>query len=169
MTTGAGAETIAAGIPAVVGTMTPVGPAGMTMMIGVAAMAAGSATPAAMPKLPVADGMNAGMIVTMTTDAAIRAATTTTMIAVPDMTTMTAGGAGMAIPVVTRKRHGADGMNDATVIMMIVADIPAAMTTAVIQAGTMIAVPVAVEVTAAGSATRPRRSCPPRLGRAPGR
>src|SRR5690606_8804186 len=142
---------IAADMPAAAGMTTTAVPAVMTTTTGAAATEAGSATPAATPRLPVADGTSAGKIAIMMTGAAIPAARTITMIAVPDMTTMTADGAGMVIPVVTRKPHGADGMSDATTTMMIVAVIPAATMTADIRAGTMIVVQAAVAVMAAGS------------------
>ncbi len=150
-TTGAGAETIAADMPAAAGTMTTVVPAVMTTTTGGAATEAGSATLVAMPKLPVADGTSAGKIVIMMTGAAIPAARTTMMIAAPDMTTMTADGVGMAIPVVTRKPHGADGTSDAIMIMTTVADIPAAAGMTTIAAPAVMRTTTGVVATEAGS------------------
>lgn len=169
MTTGVGAEMIAADMPAAAGmTMTAV-PAVMTTTTAAAATEAGSGIPAAMLKLPVADGTSVGTIVIMTTGAAIPAAKTTTMIAVPDMMTMTADGVGMAIPAATRKPHGADGTSDATRIMTTVADIPAATMTADIRAGTMIVARAAVGVMAVGSATlAAMRKLPAGVGKSAG-
>lgn len=145
---------IAADTPAAAGMTTTAVPAVMTTTTGAAAAEAGSGIPAAMLKLPVADGTSVGTIVTMMTGAAIPAAKTTMMIAVPDMTTMTADGVGMAIPAAMRKPHGADGTSVGKIVtMMTGAAIPAATMTADIRAGTMIVARAAVGVMAVGSGT----------------
>lgn len=157
---------IAADTTAAAGMTTTAVPAVMTMTTGAAE--AGSGIPAAMLKPPVADGTSVGEIVTMMIGAATQAAKTTTMIAVPDMTTMTADAVGMAIPAATRKLHGADGTSDATMIMTTVADIPIATMIANIRAGTMI-VARAVGVMAVGSATlAAMRKLPAGVGKSAG-
>src|SRR5690606_41984073 len=105
MTTGVGAEMIAADTPAAAGMTTTAVPAVMTTTTGAAATEAGSGIPAAMPKLTVADGTSVGTIVTMMTGAGIPAAKTTTIMAAPDMTTRTADGGGIANPVARRMTH----------------------------------------------------------------